>query len=348
MATVTLYNKYRPQSFDDLTEQSSIKLILEQQLSTGTTKNCYLFVGGAGTGKTTSARILANKMNGKDNTYIEIDAAGNNGKEDVEKIKANAQSSSVLGKYKIYILDEVHMFSNAAWNAMLKLLEEPPKDTIFVMCTTDPQKIPATIMSRVQRYDFQRISFEGIVTRLKYILEQENGVAIFERGGNYVEGQDYFEASEEALEYIAKLADGGMRDAIGLLEKCLSYSKKLTIKEVTEALGTVDYNDMFLLTDALIDRQQGTVIETIEGIHRRGINLIQFIKQYSFFLTDLLKYSKCQSYKYISIPCTYSIDYSEKDYEYIQPLQDLVINIYKEIKFENSPRMMIEAMLLTY
>ena len=199
----TLAVRYRPNSWDDLTEQQYIKTILENQIETNSVKNAYLFTGPAGTGKTTSARIFANRINEGQGTPIEVDAASNNGVEQIRVIIDDAKFKPLDSKYKIYILDEVHMLSMGAWNALLKILEEPPKTTIFIMATTDPQKIPKTILSRVQRYDFNKISFEGIVNRLKWIIKQENEAC---KDNNLVDYQD------EAIEYIAKVSEGGMRD----------------------------------------------------------------------------------------------------------------------------------------
>lgn len=166
--------KYRPKTFDDVVEQDNIKIILTQQLKTGTFKNSYLFTGGAGTGKTTCARIFANEINKGQGNPIELDAASNNGVDNVRDIIQQAQLQSLDSEFKVFIIDECHMITNAGWNAMLKLIEEPPAKSIFIFCTTNPEKIPKTILSRVQRYDFRRISQNGIVERLRYILEKEN------------------------------------------------------------------------------------------------------------------------------------------------------------------------------
>ena len=239
--------KYRPKTFDDVVEQSSIKVILEQQLSTGTFKHAYLFCGGAGTGKTTCARIFANEINRNSGNPIEIDAASNNGVDDVREIIQQAKTKSLDSEYKVFIIDECHSLSNTAWQAMLKLIEEPPAKSIFIFCTTDPQKIPKTILSRVQRYDFQRISHDGVFSRLDRIYFDE-----YNR-----------QADADALEYISKIADGGMRDAITLMDKCLSYSNELTLDNVVKALGVTDYDTMFKLNDSFFDDDKAKMIEII-------------------------------------------------------------------------------------
>ena len=167
--------KYRPRTFDDVVEQTSVRKILEQQIATGTIKNAYLFCGSAGTGKTTCARIFAREINKGTGEPIEVDAASNNSVDDVRQIIQQAKTQSLDSEYRIWVLDECHAFSNNAWQAFLKLLEEPPKKSIFIFCTTNPEKIPATILSRVQRYDFKKLSQQAIVDRLKYIIDNENG-----------------------------------------------------------------------------------------------------------------------------------------------------------------------------
>lgn len=166
--------KYRPQTFDDVSEQSAIKVILEQQIKSGEIKGAYCFVGAAGTGKTTCARIFANEINHGEGVPIEMDAASHNGVDDVREIAKMAQTKALDAEYKVFILDEAHMFSAGAWAAMLKLIEEPPAKCVFILCTTDYWKIPKTIQSRCQRYQFQRISTEGIVERLMHIIDMEN------------------------------------------------------------------------------------------------------------------------------------------------------------------------------
>ena len=172
----TLAVKYRPKTFDDVTEQESVKIILQQQLESGEIKNAYLFCRGAGTGKTTCARIFANDINGGEGNPIELDAASNSSVDDVRNIIQQAKTKSLDSEYKVFLIDECHAISNTGWQAFLKLIEEPPAKSIFIFCTTNPERIPRTILSRVQRYDFQRISQSGIVNRLMYILDNEGYV----------------------------------------------------------------------------------------------------------------------------------------------------------------------------
>lgn len=332
--------KYRPKTFDDVVEQGAVKKILQEQLRTKTHQNCYLFTGGAGTGKTTCARIFANEINDHEGNPIEIDAASNNGVENVRDIIDNAKFKALDSEYKVYIIDECHMLSTGAWNAMLKLIEEPPAQTVFIFCTTDPQKIPATIISRVQRYDFQRITYQSVVDRLKHIIDEENLT---------VEVQGSFQYEMEALGYIAKLADGGMRDAITLLDKCLSYDPNLSVKTVVESLGTIDYNIMFDLTDNVIDAKADEVVKIIEDAHRSGIDLKQFMKLYMNFLLDAYKYFLMGDFEYLQIPSTYEEalnGYTDEEYQDIKELLDEVIRLNADIKWEPNPKPLIEATLI--
>lgn len=336
--------KYRPKTFDDVVEQGSVKQILQEQLRTKTHQNCYLFTGGAGTGKTTCARIFANDVNGGKGNPIEIDAASNNGVDNVREIIEDAKFKALDAPYKVYIIDECHMLSTGAWNAMLKLIEEPPAQTVFIFCTTDPQKIPATIISRVQRYDFQRITHDSIVNRLKYILDMENEEILNDDGPDRAITYDI-----EALGYIAKLADGGMRDAITLLDKCLSFSPDINVENVVQALGTVDYQVMFDLTNAIIDMESDKAVIIIEEAHRSGIDLKQFMKQYSYFILDAYKYCLLGDFEYLQIPSTYSDilhSWDDETYDFLKELLDEVIKLNADIKWEPNPKPLIEATII--
>ena len=216
---INLANKYRPQTFKDVVCQDSVMTILSSQIKNKDFKQAYLFTGGAGTGKTTTARIFGKEVNEHKGRLIEIDGASNNGVDNIRLLIDDCKMKPIDSKYKVYIIDECHMLSIGAWNAFLKVLEEPPKHVIFILCTTDPQKIPSTILSRVQRFDFKRIPTPKIVERLQYIIQEENEEMM--KGEEPVIYSEY-----DALEYIAKLADGGMRDSITMLDKVLGYSNK--------------------------------------------------------------------------------------------------------------------------
>ena len=337
----TLAVKYRPQTWDDVTEQSSTKIILQQQLESGEVKNAYLFCGPAGCGKTTCARIFANEINNGEGNPIELDAASNNGVDDVRGIIQQAKTKSINSEYKIFIIDECHALSNSAWQAMLKIIEEPPAKSIFLFCTTNPERIPKTILSRVQRYDFNRISTEGIVDRLKTICDLE------------FENKSY-QWQDDSFEYIAKLADGGMRDAITMLDKCLSFSNKITLKTVVRALGAVDYSIMFQLTDCLIgydDMSAKDAVEIIENIHSAGKELKTFIRQYVQFLLDLDKYSLGCDWKYLQIPKLPDYEqvmesYSEQEWEDIHNWLSIFVKLNADIKWSQSVKYDIESTIL--
>lgn len=338
VAVQSLAVKYRPQSFDDVTEQGSVKVILKQQLESGTTKNAYLFCGGAGTGKTTCARIFANEINKGQGNPIEMDAASNNGVDDVRDIIDQAKKQSLDSEYKVFIIDECHMISNAGWNAMLKLIEEPPAKSIFIFCTTDPQKIPKTILSRVQRYDFTRISHKGIVDRLGYILYSEG-----------IMNEYNIKNLESGCDYIAKIADGGMRDAITLMDKCLAFSDNLTLENVVKAIGTTDYDMMFDLNDYIFDKKMADMLQVINEIYMSGRDLKQFIKLYMSFILDICKYAVTESYEFIQIPQTYDdvlSQYGDYEYSICHKLLSTLIQLNADIKWETSPRVTVESTLM--
>ena len=341
MSVKTLAVKYRPTRFEDMTEQESIKVILRQQLDSKEIKNAYLFCGPAGCGKTTAARIFANEINNGQGNPIEMDAASNSGVDDVRNITQQAKLKSIDSEYKIFIIDECHAISNTGWQAFLKLIEEPPAKSIFIFATTDPQKIPKTILSRVQRYDFRRISQLGIVQRLWYILEHEN----------YTTDDDV----KEAVEYIAKLAEGGMRDAISLMDKCLSFSKKLTLENVVKALGTTNYDIMMQLTDNILNNKPMEAIGVIEDIHSEGKDIKQFLAQYVQFLLDVQKYYFVKDFKYIQIPGIESnkkwldkLVKSENDVDDCFTLLRALVRLNSNIKWSQTPKYDIETALMLF
>lgn len=335
---INLANKYRPRAFQDVVAQGYVKQILLNQLETGEIKHAYLFCGGAGTGKTTSARIFAKEVNNGEGTPIEIDAASNNGVENVRDIIEDSKFKSLDSKYKVYIIDEVHMLSTGAFNALLKTLEEPPAGTIFILCTTDPQKIPATIMSRVQRFDFTRISVDDIVSQLKYILESENA-----EGASY----DY---DIEALRFIAKLANGGMRDAITRLEKVLDYTDYVTVQEVADALGTPDYETFVNLTNTILSNSTSDALKLLDEFHMSGKDLKLTMRNYTNFLVDVCKYFLTKDLELTNLP-----DHLEEDladirnstgYSIILWMLEEMNSLNSTIKWEPNAKPIIEAQIL--
>lgn len=280
---ISLANKYRPKEFSDVVEQDSIKTILLNQMQTDNLKHAYLFCGSAGTGKTTSARIIANMMNEGKGRIIELDCASHNGVDDMRNIIEECKSKPIQGKYKIFLLDEVHMLTVQAWNSLLKILEEPPEFVIFLFCTTDPQKIIGTVLSRVQRFNFQRISVSGIYNRLKYIIENENKERQFKQ-------ENIITYENEALKYIARLAKGGMRDSITTLEKCLDYNINLTLDNVLKVTsGSITENDMMKLTDCILQKDAKSALILFNEIYNSGIDISLFMKMYIEFIENCNK-----------------------------------------------------------
>lgn len=345
MAKESLAVKYRPKVFEDMTEQSAIKDILMNQLETKTFQHGYLFTGPAGTGKTTSARIFANMINAGKGNPIEVDAASNSGVDNIRQIIEDAKRKPLDAEYKIFIVDECHSLSSGAWQALLKTLEEPPKFTIFIFCTTDPQKVPATILSRVQRYNFQKISNEGIVKRLEHICVLENS-------------QDYNEPElrdigdiiryPEALEYIAKVCNGGMRDAITLLDKCLSLSHDLTLENVLKTIGGEDYNTFILFLTALQNKEKGTAITTIENVYNAGKDVKQFMKDFAKFVLEVEKYALYKNFDYISLPNTLENELEQLIDDSLFDVMDFVVSLNSQIKWDSDPKTLIELSILIY
>lgn len=330
-----LATKYRPRTFKDVVCQDNIKKVLTNQLETGEIKQAYLFCGGAGTGKTTSARIFANDVNEGKGKPIEIDGASNNGVDNIRSIIDDCRMKSLDSKYKVYIIDEVHMLSIGAFNALLKVLEEPPKGVIFILCTTDPHKIPATILSRLQRFDFKRIPQFEIVQRLKYILKEED---------------TYITYDIEALEYIAKLADGGMRDAIMKLDTVLGYTTNITLQAVLDCLGITNYEHLLKIVQGIINKQADEPIQIIDSIYRDGKDLKLFVKDLNKFVLDLCKLSITRNKELTMIPtdimrqCIHIATNTSK-YDLVDIL-DGVNNLLDKIKYEQNPKNLIESELI--
>ena len=329
-----LATKYRPRTFKEVVCQDNIKKVLTNQLDTGEVKQAYLFCGSAGTGKTTSARIFANEVNGGKGKPIEIDGASSNGVDNIRQIIDDCRMKSLDSKYKVYIIDEVHMLSIGAFNALLKVLEEPPKGVIFILCTTDPHKIPATILSRVQRFQFKRIPQNEVVKRLQYVLQQEGKITY----------------DMEALQYIAKLADGGMRDALMKLDTVLGYTTEITMEAVLDCLGITNYDYLFKIVSSIIKQDATTPMQLIDDLYKQGKDLKLFVKDLSKFILDLCKLELTQDINTTMIPpelktkCTQLL--CKCDLDLLVDIMDAVNKLMDKIKYEQNPKSLIESELI--
>lgn len=336
MAKSPLAVKYRPKTFEDMTEQNAIKDILENQIKTKTFQHGYLFTGPAGTGKTTSARIFANMINDGKGNPIEVDAASNSGVDNIRSIIDDAKRKPLDAEYKIFIIDECHSLSSGAWQALLKTLEESPKYAIFILCTTNPEKIPATILSRVQQYQFQKISNDGIFTRLYTIMDDEG----------YADCDKVID--EDSLRYIAKVANGGMRDAITLLDKCLSLSSDLTMENVLKTIGVEDYDTFIQMLYALVNKDGTSSVQIIEDIYNGGKDVKLFMKEFAKFILEVEKYCLFKNFKYINLPNTMKQELEELCNENIFDVMELVVDVNNKIKWDSDPKTLIELSVLLH
>ena len=294
MSYTALYRKFRPDNFDDVKGQDHIVTTLTNQIKANRIGHAYLFCGTRGTGKTTVAKILAKAVNcqhpvngspcgecemckaiqaGTSMNVIEIDAASNNGVDNIREIREEVAYRPTEGNYKVYIIDEVHMLSTGAFNALLKTLEEPPSYVIFILATTEAHKIPITILSRCQRYDFHRISIDTIAARLDELLKIEN-----------------VEAEEKAVRYVAKAGDGSMRDALSLLDQCIAFylGQTLTYDKVLEVLGAVDTEVFSKLLRQVLKGNVTAAIRTLEDLIIGGRELGQFVGDFTWYMRNLL------------------------------------------------------------
>ncbi len=294
MSYVALYRKFRPNDFDDVKGQDHIVKALRNQIKSNRVGHAYLFSGTRGTGKTTIAKIMAkavNCLNTKDGNpcnecsicnainnqtslnVVEIDAASNNGVDNIRQIVDEVQYSPTEGKFRVYIIDEVHMLSTGAFNALLKTLEEPPAYVMFILATTEYHKIPVTILSRCQKYEFKRMKVDTIIERLHELMEKEN-----------------IEADEDAIKYMARCADGAMRDALSILDQCTSFyfNEKLTYDKVLDVLGAVDTDIFIELYYSIINQDVSKGINLIDELILKGKDLTQLIVSFTWFLRNVM------------------------------------------------------------
>lgn len=294
MAYTALYRKFRPDTFKGVVGQDHIVRTLKNQMKSDRVSHAYLFCGTRGTGKTSTAKIFAKAINclhpqegepcgecelctamaeGRSVNVIEIDAASNNGVDNIREIREEVKYPPTEGRFKVYIIDEVHMLSTGAFNALLKTLEEPPEHVIFILATTDPQKVPATILSRCQRFDFKRISSgEMAATLREYIIKD---------GGNI---------TDKALHYITSLADGSMRDSLSILDQCMAfyYGEEITLEKVLNIAGAVDTSIFFETAEALNQKNATKCMDIVEDIVNDGRDVGQFVTELTVHLRNLL------------------------------------------------------------
>lgn len=357
MGYTALYRKFRPQEFEDVKGQEHIVTTLKNQIKADRIGHAYLFCGTRGTGKTTIAKILARAVNcehpvdgspcntcktcraineGTSMNVIEIDAASNNGVDNIREIREEVAYRPTTGKYKVYIIDEVHMLSTGAFNALLKTLEEPPSYVIFILATTEAHKIPITILSRCQCYDFRRITADTIAARLQELMDKE---------GNDVE--------EKAIRYIAKAADGSMRDALSLLDQCIAFylGEKLTYEKVLENLGAVDTQVFSRMLRQILRQDTAGTIKTLDEIIIQGRELGQFVTDFIWYLRNLLLISTSEHPEE-------AVDASAENLERMKEESSMVdaetlmryIRIFSElsnqIKYASQKRVLVEIALI--
>ena len=356
MAHIALARKYRPKKFDDIVGQPHISNFLRKAIVNGKISQAYLFTGTRGVGKTTTARLLAMSVNcenpqngnpclkcascqdilhGTSMDVIEIDGASNTSVDDVRKLREEIGYAPVYGKYKVYIIDEVHMLSRGAFNALLKILEEPPEHVIFVFATTEPHKIPETILSRCQRFDFRRVPEKEIVERFKYILKEEG-----------------FDWEDDALYLIARKANGSVRDGISLLDQIYSFSDgKITYELTKEILGIVDYEIALNILKNLKEKKLEDVFKIIEDLDYSGIDFGSYTEDFLNIVRDVLiakitpEYLKTKftDVNRINNLIQVSMLYSQKE---LIRFINIINKVLSEMKYSTNPRNSFEIMML--
>jgi DNA polymerase-3 subunit gamma/tau len=350
-----LYRVWRPQQFSDVVGQEHITKTLQNALLQQKTSHAYLFTGPRGTGKTSAAKIFAKAVNcerapvkepcnecpscrgitdGTISDVIEIDAASNNGVDEIRDIRDKVKYAPSVAKYKVYIIDEVHMLSIGAFNALLKTLEEPPKHVIFILATTEPHKIPLTIISRCQRFDFKRISAASMVERMKLIV-----------------GETGIQCDEKALQVIARAAEGGMRDALSLLDQAISFSEdEVTVEDALTVTGSVSQNYMNQLAAAVKEKNVTRGLKLLEDLLFQGKDPTRFIEDFILFYRDLLLYKAApnleESLERVMLDEAFlNLSHSIK-HEEIYEIIDILNKVQQEIRWTNHPRIFLEVAIV--
>lgn len=352
MGYLALYRKYRPVDFNSVYGQEDVVTVIKNAIVSGKVSHAYLFCGPRGTGKTTIAKIIARLVNcenlvdgnpcGKcynclnylnSNDIVEIDAASNNGVDEIRELRDKINLVPSNSKYKVYIIDEVHMLTTQAFNALLKTLEEPPSHVIFILATTEPHKIPLTIASRCQKFRFSKIDDKKIVERLREISNLE-GITI----------------DDDALYEIARLSDGGMRDAINFLDQLVAYSNdNITIDDVYKVNGSVSYEELYTLLDNIKNNNKVKLIEFVDYLDESGKDINKFVEEMLIFLKDVILYKNANILSSISTKNEYiklvSDKYNDKD------LYDLIENlngVQSSIKISNHSSIIFMTSILKY
>lgn len=357
MSYTALYRKFRPGEFDEVKGQDHISQTLQNQIKANRIGHAYLFCGTRGTGKTTVAKIFAKAVNclnpvdgspcgecemckaigaGTSMNVIEIDAASNNGVDNIREIREEVAYRPTEGKYKVYIIDEVHMLSMGAFNALLKTLEEPPEYVIFILATTEVHKIPITILSRCQRYDFKRITIDTIAARLSELMEKE-GV----------------EVEERAIRYIAKAADGSMRDALSLLDQCIAFylGQKLTYDHVLEVLGAVDTEVFSRLHREILRRDVVNVLAILEELIMQGRELSQLATDFTWYMRNLLLAKSSDNMEDVLDVSTENLTQLKEesemvDYDTLIRYIRIFSELSNQLKYATQKRVMMEVALI--
>lgn len=337
MESRSLSTKYRPSRFDMVCGQNLTTNILEKSIEAGTFSHAILLSGPSGCGKTTLARIFANRINGntdfREQAFIELDAASNNGVEQVRDIIKMANQRDLLYKYKVFIIDECHVITSAGWQAFLKGIEEAPEYTVYIFCTTDPDKLPDTILNRLQQYQLLAISQKEIFERLVCICNYEKV--------NNVE-------RDIACDYLSKLAGGSMRQAITYLDKCLQFSKELTLENCKAVLNLVD-DEVFLdITKNIFAGDYKDILSIIDNLDHKGTHWSAFIKNYLSFVMDLVRFKLFGSFALTDIPLYLqeSISKHSLDLSALNRLVDFLLEIKTKLKSETFIKNTLAAYLL--